>query len=54
MNLRARFGMNIIAIVNGPDVIETVSPDYVFRPEDTMIVSGSQENVLRLSEYMGN
>lgn len=54
VNLRARFGMNIIAIVNGPDVIETVSPDYVFRPEDTMIVSGSQENVLRLSEYMGN
>lgn len=54
VNLRARFGMNIIAIVNGPDVIETVSPDYVFRAGDAMIVSGSQENVLRLSEYMEN
>ena len=49
VNLRARFGMNIIAIVNGPEVFETVHPDYVFRAEDTMIVSGSQENVLRLS-----
>ena len=54
VNLRARFGMNIIAIVNGPDVIETVSPDYVFRAGDAVIVSGSQENVLRLSEYMEN
>lgn len=54
VNLRARFGMNIIAIVNGPDVIETVSPDYMFRAGDAVIVSGSQENVLRLSEYMEN
>lgn len=52
-DLRAKFGLNIIAIVNGPEVIETVRPDYIFRRGDMMIVSGSQENVQKFSDWIG-
>lgn len=50
--LRSRFGLNIIAIVNGKDVIESVHPDYVFRSGDCMFVSGSEDNVNRLSAWI--
>lgn len=53
-NLRARFGLNIIAIVNGPDVLESVYPDYVFRAGDCMFVSGSEASVNELSDWIGD
>lgn len=53
-DLRARFGLNIIAIVNDPDVIETVRPDYIFRQGDMMIVSGNQENMQKFSDWIGD
>lgn len=53
-DLRARFGLNIIAIVNDPDVIETVQPDYIFHQGDMMIVSGNQENMQKFSDWIGD
>lgn len=53
-NLRAQFGLNIIAIVNGPDVLESVHPDYVFRVGDCMFVSGSEASVNELSDWIGD
>ena len=53
-NLRAQFGLNIIAIVNGPDVLESVHPDYVFRSGDCMFVSGSEASVNELSDWIGD
>lgn len=53
-NLRAQFGLNIIAIVNGPDVLESVHPDYVFRAGDCMFVSGSEASVNELSGWIGD
>ena len=53
-NLRAQFGLNIIAIVNGPDVLESVHPDYVFRAGDCMFVSGSEASVNDLSDWIGD
>ena len=53
-NLRAQFGLNIIAIVNGPDVLESVHPDYVFRAGDCMFVSGSEASVNELSDWIGD
>lgn len=50
INLRSRFGLNIIAIENDGTVIENIKPDYVFREHDTLFVSGSKEGLLRLSE----
>ncbi len=51
INLRPRFGLNIIAIENNNDVLENVKPDYVFRDGDILIVSGSRDGVIKLSEW---
>lgn len=51
INFRARFNLNIIAIENNGDVIENVEPEYRFRENDTLIVSGSSEAIIRLSEW---
>ncbi len=51
VNLRARFGVNIIAIENGRTIIETVMPDYIFKSDDILFVSGSKQGLTRLSEW---
>ena len=50
-DLRRRFGFNVIAIVNGRDVEETVHPDYIFRAGDMMFVSGSEESVEKFNDW---
>lgn len=54
LNIRAQFGLNIIAVENAGEVVDTVGPDYVFRPGDVMIVSGSRDDLLRLNEWEEN
>ncbi len=49
-NLRGRFGVNIIAIENGINLMETVIPDYVFQKGDILFVAGSKEGLAKLSE----
>ncbi|HIS51296.1 MAG TPA: TrkA family potassium uptake protein [Candidatus Onthomonas avicola] len=51
LNLRSRFGLNIIAIENSGAVMETVQPEYVFRANDILVLSGSREGLLRLNEW---
>lgn len=51
INIRSRFGLNIIAIENNNDVVESVNPDYMFRDGDILIVSGSRDGVIKLSEW---
>ncbi len=51
IDMRSRFGLNIIAIENNSVVIENVSPDYVFRKGDILIVSGSKDGMMHLSEW---
>lgn len=51
LNLRSRFGLNIIAIENSGAVMETVQPEYVFRANDVLVLSGSREGLLRLNEW---
>ncbi len=50
VDLRGKFGVNIIAIENGRNINEIVTPDYVFRPGDILFVSGSREELDRFSE----
>ena len=54
VNLRGHFGVNIIAIENNSSVIETVKPDYVFRKNDVLFISGSKDGLLRMSEWVEN
>lgn len=51
VNLRGRFGLNIIAIENNGAVIESIIPDYVFQKGDILFVSGSQAGLNHLSEW---
>ena len=46
--------MNIVAIENGGDVIDFVKPDYTFRADDVLIVSGKKDGLRRLSELAAN
>ncbi len=51
VNLRGRFGANIIAIENGTQLQESITPDYVFRAGDILFVSGNKDGLNRLLEW---
>ncbi len=51
INIRGRFGVNIIAIENGETLIESVMPDYKFKIGDILFVSGSRDGLNRLYEW---
>ena len=50
VDLRARFGANIIAIENGNEIQEYIRPDYCFKKGDILFVSGAKEGLCRLLE----
>ena len=52
LNLRARFGLNIIAIEHNGQVIEHVDPNYRFCPGDILILSGSKESLSRFDRWI--
>ena len=54
VDLRSRFGLNIIAIENHGSVIESVKPDYVFRNGDILFLSGSKLGFRKLTEWTNN
>ena len=51
-NLRARFGLNIIAVENNGEVIETILPGYVFREGDILFLSGSKDGQQKLADWL--
>lgn len=51
LNIRALFGLNIIAILNGSSVIDHVTPDYIFKTGDTLVVSGSRESLMDFASW---
>ncbi len=51
VNLRAKFGINIIAIENGAKIYETITPDYVFSEGDILYVSGCKEGLNKFSDW---
>ncbi|MCD8369916.1 MAG: TrkA family potassium uptake protein [Clostridiales bacterium] len=50
-NLRAQFGLNIIAVENNGKVLEIVGPGYVFRRDDILFLAGSKEGLMKMSEW---
>ena len=52
LNLRARFGLNIIAIEHNGQVIEHVDPNCRFCPGDILILSGSKESLSRFDRWI--
>ncbi len=52
VNLRNRFGLNIIAIENSGRVEESIRPDYTFRTGDILYLSGSKEGFGKLAAWI--
>ncbi len=50
-NLRAQFGLNIIAVENNGKVLEIVGPGYVFRRDDILFLAGSKEGLMKMGEW---
>lgn len=51
VNLRGRFGLNIIAIENNGNVIDNISPEYTFSKGDVLFVSGNKDGMNRMSDW---
>ncbi|MEE1315301.1 MAG: TrkA family potassium uptake protein [Faecalimonas sp.] len=51
VDLRGKFGVNIIAIENGRNMNKSVMPDYVFKVGDILFVSGSRDGLNQFSEW---
>ena len=51
LDLRSRFGLNIIAIENGGTLIESVRPDYVFKEKDILFLSGGKEGFAKFTDW---
>ncbi len=51
INLRKRFGLNIIAIENNDVVMDTITPDYHFKSGDILFLAGSKDGILELSVW---
>jgi len=49
-NLRAKYALNIIAIENCGEVIEYIKPDYVFRENDILFLSGKKDSLQKLAD----
>ena len=54
VNLRGQFGLNIIAIENGGNVTENISPSLQFRAGDILFVSGAKAGLNRMLDWMEN
>lgn len=47
LDLRQRWGITIIAIQRGKESIEDILPEFLFEPDDSIIIIGSNENIKR-------
>lgn len=52
VDLRGKFGVNIIAIENEEEVFYDIEPDYVFKEDDVIYAIGDKENLNRLTEWI--
>lgn len=50
-DLRARFGLNIMALERQGSVVETVHPDQELQKEDILYLSGSRAGITRLNDW---
>ena len=50
VDLRRRFGLNIIAIENDGRVLDNIQPNYVFQPEDTLFLAGGRDGLFKINQ----
>ena len=49
VNPRAKYGMNILAVKKGSNVISSIDGNYVFEEDDLIVVFGNAEAILRFT-----
>lgn len=49
-DLRARFGVTVLAVRRGPEIIVSPGADHIFEENDIMVVLGGTEDIERLEE----
>ena len=54
VDLRGRFGLNIIAVENAGGLVDSVKPEYTFREGDILFVAGGTEGFSELAAWMEN
>lgn len=52
LDLRKRFGLNIVAIENSLTVLQDIHPDYILREHDILYLAGSKESVISFSDWI--
>lgn len=50
VNVRKKFGVNIIAVENNGELNESLRPDYEFQKDDILFLSGSRENLNKFAD----
>lgn len=51
IDLRQKFNLNIIAVENCGNMVEVVSPDYVFRKKDILFLAGDAKSFTEFTEW---
>ncbi len=51
VDLRRKFGVNIIAIENSKTIYESIRPEHVFESGDVLFVCGSRDGLNKLSDW---
>lgn len=51
LNIRAKFGCNVVAIKNGKDINVSPTADYKINYEDTLIVIGADEDISKFEKH---
>ena len=54
VDLRGRFGLNIIAVENAGGLVDSVKPEYTFREGDILFVAGGTEGFSERAAWMEN
>ncbi|HZJ77717.1 MAG TPA: TrkA family potassium uptake protein [Clostridia bacterium] len=52
LNLRQKFGLNIIAIDRDGVITTEVKPDFVFKENDIIVVIGKKANIIQSESYL--
>lgn len=47
-NVRARFGVNILAVRRGEELVPSPKPDYVFNKDENLLVMGTEEEIKKI------
>ncbi|MEJ8778561.1 potassium channel family protein [Pseudogracilibacillus sp. ICA-222130] len=51
LNIRAKFGCNVVAIKNGKDINVSPTADYKINYEDTLIVIGADDDISKFEKH---